>query len=612
MWRVKTLVALSLCVALAGCDDEDSEAESTGGEGGAVAGAGGAAGGAGGEAGMGGAHEMPDDTACDAEPVIRTTAAGVEFVRTPDACFEGLPGWPFEAEYVEIDGLRQGYVDEGPADGPVVLLLHGQPSWSYLYRKMIPVLAEAGYRVIAMDHLGMGRSDKPVDIEQYTYLGHNDRLLRFIEALELRDIHLFVQDWGSLIGLRVAGLNPDLFARIAVGNGDLPVIPEGFQPFEPVENPNEPADLPLPFGGIPDQQVPFYDGCDPLFSGGDAPQGGFGAWMEYALRATNFRPSEVIEALTWFDLPPDEEAAYDAPYPSRIYMAGPRTFPSLVNELPGTTEAAWAGLMAFEKPFITLWAANDPGNLGQCATQQKLVDSIPGAQGLPHMRLPEASHFLQDDQGAQIAQRLAALFKIVPHRRASRYCELLIVYMHDGALEAEVWGTPGLNACPEEAWAAIDIDAIQAETGALAVIRNGPRHWIPNTTTSEAQGERMRRTFGTLEMNLLASVPLESGAQESTPYTPQIVRRATTYTFNAGEEIYELTSAEGEIYVMQSMSLMSDPELTFADLPNLSARLSLPEGWAYQARTLSEDLVMSVDGEATVLIDDLGNTYQQR
>ena len=184
-----------------------------------------------------------DELACDAEPIVMTTADGIDFVRTPDACFTELPDWPYEPDYVEIDGRRQAYVDEGPADGEVVLLLHGQPSWSYLYRKMIPVLADAGYRVIAMDHLGMGRSDKPVDIESYSYLGHNERLQTFVEELELTDINLFVQDWGSLIGLRTAGLDPDRYATIAVGDGALPVIPAGFEPFPPVEDPDVLTDL---------------------------------------------------------------------------------------------------------------------------------------------------------------------------------------------------------------------------------------------------------------------------------------------------------------------------------------------------------------------------------
>ncbi len=342
-------------------------------------------------------------TACDAEPVIMTTQAGVDFVRTPDSCFESLPDWPYEPQYVELDGLRQAYVDEGPADGQVVLLLHGQPSWSYLYRKMIPVLARAGLRVIAMDHLGMGRSDKPIDIASYSYLGHNDRLERFIEALELGDITLFAQDWGSLIGLRVAGLNPGWFARIAIGDGMLPVIPAGIQPYPPVENPDEIVNIEPLFGLMPAQQVPFYDGCEPI---GEPDEGYFGDWMIYAMKAESFHASEVVEAMTWFDLPADEEAAYDAPFPSRIYMAGPRVFPSLVNELPGVTEQAWEALTSFAKPFVTIWASNDPGNLGQCSVQDNLICSIPGAEGQPHTRLPEASHFLQDDQGAEIGARL--------------------------------------------------------------------------------------------------------------------------------------------------------------------------------------------------------------
>ncbi len=345
---------------------------------------------------------------CDAEPEVLTTASGVAFVRTPDACFADLPDWPYAPRYVEIDGLRQAYVDEG--DGPVVLLLHGQPSWSYLYRHMIPGLVDEGYRVIAMDHLGMGRSDKPVDIEAYGYLGHHDRLAAFVDALALSDIHLFVQDWGSLIGLRYAGLNPDRFRRIAVGDGALPVIPAGVMPQPAVDDPDVIRDLANPFGLIPDQQPLYYDGCEPL-GGGDTD---FFAWMTYAMTARDFRPGEVLEALTWFPLSAEVEAAYDAPFPSRTYMAGVRTFPSLINELPGMNGDAWAGLTSFTRPFLTIWAANDPGNLGQCATQQALIDAVPGAEGMPHVRLEEASHFLQDDQGEVIAERLAVFFRPEP------------------------------------------------------------------------------------------------------------------------------------------------------------------------------------------------------
>lgn len=543
--------------------------------------------------------------ACHSEPVIMTTSAGVDFVRTPDSCFESLPNWPYTPRHVEIDGLRQAYVDEGPADGPIVLLLHGQPSWSYLYRKMIPVLASAGFRVIAMDHLGMGRSDKPIDIASYSFLGHYDRLERFVEALGLTDINLFVQDWGSLLGLRYAGLHPDRFARIAVGDGALPVIPAGVQPFPPVENPDEIADMPSAFTQIPAQQPPFYDGCRLLVPGG----GNFGAWMIYAMKAASFRPSEVVEGLTWFDLPADEEAAYDAPFPSRIYMAGPRVFPSLVNELPGVNQEAWEGLTSFEKPFLTIWASNDPGNLGQCATQQQLIDAIPGAAGLPHDRLAEASHFLQDDQGAEIARRLVQFYGAVPLRGGSRYCEVLLVHQRGTVLEAEVWGTQGLNDCPAALWEALDPDTLRSETGAFAVFLNGPRYWLPNSTTGELPAQQ-RMTFGDLETRFLATVevdPLQQGA----PYTEVSVRRSTTFIFDQGEEIYELESPAGVIYVMQAMSQIVDPNLTLGDLATLGERLMLPEGWSYHVRTLESELVLTVAGEAIVIQDELRNTYQR-
>ena len=299
------------------------------------------------------------------------TSNGVQFVRTPDEYFQNLPDWSYSYQYVEIDGLRQAYAEDGPANGPVVLLLHGQPSWSYLYRTMIPILADAGYRVIAMDHLGMGRSDKPVDISDYSYLGHADRLERFIQQMGLSDINLFVQDWGSLIGLRVAGLNPDWFATISVGNGQLPVVPEGFQIMAPIENPDEIEDIVSPFADIPAQQVPYYDGCE-LIAGSFE----FDEWAYYSMKGASYTASEVVEALTWFDLPEDVEAAYDAPFPDRAYMAGTRTFPALVNEVAGVNMEAWAGLTSYTKPFLTIWGANDNGSLGTCEAQQTLIDNV--------------------------------------------------------------------------------------------------------------------------------------------------------------------------------------------------------------------------------------------
>jgi haloalkane dehalogenase len=351
--------------------------------------------------------------ACNSEPVLRKTTDGIEFVRTPEACFDGIPNFPYEPKYVEIDGLRQAYVEDGPATADPVLLLHGQPSWGYLYRKMIPVLSDAGHRVIAMDHLGTGRSDKPTSIKSYSYLGHIDRLEKFITALGLNNITLFCQDWGSLIGLHVAGKHPDWFARIVVGDGALPVIPAGIKPYPDVQDPDTIDDtLAAPFEGMPAQQVEFYnEDCTPKLKGDPAY---FGKWMAYSMKNSTFTAAKVVEAMTWFDVPADEEAAYDAPFPSRIYMAGIRVFPSLANELGGANQSSWEGLKAFTKPFLTIWAGNDPGNLGQCSTQDNLICNVAGAKDQPHTRLPEASHFLQDDQGDEIAKRMVDFMSATP------------------------------------------------------------------------------------------------------------------------------------------------------------------------------------------------------
>ena len=344
---------------------------------------------------------------CQVELEIMTTADGVEFVRTPDVCFENLLDWSYEPQYVEIDGLRQAYVDVGPADADeTILLLHGQPSWSYLYRKMIPVLAQEGHRVIAMDHVGMGRSDKPIDPDYYTYLGHTGRLETFIQELELENITIFVQDWGSLIGLHTIGTNPDWFERVVVGNGFLPTFEEGTIPFSLPENPELTRNLFYrTITSIPEQQPEFYDAEGNVINS-QMENSNFGVWIDYSRNDERFEAVQILEAMTYFDLSAEEEAAYNAPFPSRIAMGGPRAFPGLVNQLPGVTNVAWAGLSEFEKPFLTIWGGNDPGNLGRPEVQQGLLNHVPGTEGWDHVRLPEASHFLQDDQGEEIARRI--------------------------------------------------------------------------------------------------------------------------------------------------------------------------------------------------------------
>ncbi|MBW1852517.1 MAG: hypothetical protein JRJ15_14065, partial [Deltaproteobacteria bacterium] len=211
----------------------------------------------------------------------------------------------------------------------------------------------------------------------------------------------------------VAGVHPEWFARIVVGDGVLPVIPEGIQPFPQVFYPEllNPWIVP-PFAPIPPQQEPFFDEEGNRLIEGNSNY--FYKWMRYAMKAPSFHPAEVVEAMTWFDLPPEEEAAYDAPFPCRLYMAGARVFPSLVNDLPGVNEEAWAGLTAYESPFLTIWASNDPGQLGSQDAQNRFIDNIPGAAGHPHTRLPEASHFLQDDQGAEIARLMVEFIEANP------------------------------------------------------------------------------------------------------------------------------------------------------------------------------------------------------
>lgn len=348
---------------------------------------------------------LPPSAECTVVPEILTTEDGVEYVRTPDACFENLPDWDYETHYLEIDGLRQAYIDEGPSDADPILLLHGQPSWSYLYRYMIPVLVADGHRVIAMDHLGMGRSDKPIDIEYHSFENHVYRLETFIEELELDNLTVFMQDWGSVMGMYLAGTNPDLFDRIVLGNGGLPVI-------EKVEPLPDDIDASIDsfnkvLTSMPAKQPKFFDeDGNSLLPGDVGVEGGFGEWIVYALYYEDFKASSMVEGLTFDKLTRAEKAAYDAPFPSRVYMAAPRTFPSLLNTLVGVLEPAHAGLLTYDKPFLTIFGGNDPQLAAGADVQDQYISTIPGAEGQDHYRFPDASHFLQDDKGAEIAEMI--------------------------------------------------------------------------------------------------------------------------------------------------------------------------------------------------------------
>jgi haloalkane dehalogenase len=356
-----------------------------------------------------GASDSADSAVpCSAPLITRTTANGVPFVRTPDACFENLLNWPYKAKYVEIDGLRQAYIDEGPKSGEVILLVHGQPTWSYLYSSVIPGLVAAGHRVIAMDHLGMGRSDKPVDLGFHSFGRHVARLNAFMDALQLRDINLFTQDWGSHISLFIAADDPGRFKRIIVGNGGLPLVRTPITVPADIDAGNAGFDQIL--SSIPDQQEPFFDSNgQPIGGGGGAspdPSAGFGQWVTYARTFEGFRPSRIVEALTYVPISPQVEAAYDAPFPDRAAMAGPRTFPSLRDELIGITESRREALKTYQRPLLTLFGGNDPGFDAEEDNQRWLTTQIAGAAAQPHQRFFDASHYPEIDKGPEVAARI--------------------------------------------------------------------------------------------------------------------------------------------------------------------------------------------------------------
>jgi haloalkane dehalogenase len=293
----------------------------------------------------------------------------MEALRTPDERFDGLSGYPFAPHYVEVPSgtgsgtLRLHYVDEGPADATdTVLLLHGEPSWSYLYRSMIPPIAAAGYRVVAPDLIGFGRSDKPAAREDYTYQRHVDWMTAALEAIDLSHITLFCQDWGGLIGLRLAAEMPDRFDRIVAANTFLPT--------------------------------------------GDQPPGkAFLNWQNFSQTVEDFAVGQMLNFGSNSDLSPAEIAAYDAPFPDDTFKAGARQFPMLVPTSPddpaaAANRAAWEVLGKWEKPFLTAFNGDKVFKGADRALQER----IPGAAGQPHTVTAGDGHFLQEDNGPELAQ----------------------------------------------------------------------------------------------------------------------------------------------------------------------------------------------------------------
>jgi len=303
----------------------------------------------------------------------------MDVVRTPEERFAALPGFPYEPRYVEVgsgDGgtLRVAYVDAGPADGEVVVLLHGEPSWSFLWRSVVPELAGAGLRVVAPDLVGFGRSDKPVDQAAYSYARHVAWVREaLLDRLDLTGITLVGQDWGGLVGLRLVAEHPDRFARVVVANTGLPT--------------------------------------------GDTPMSeAFLAWQRFATTAPRFDGGRIVANGTVTGLPAEVVAAYDAPFPDDAAKAGARVFPALVPTAPddpasAANRAAWEVLARWDRPFLTAFSDSDPITGGGDRVFQRLV---PGAQGMPHTTLRGGGHFLQEDVGPELGRVVAAFVAATP------------------------------------------------------------------------------------------------------------------------------------------------------------------------------------------------------
>lgn len=287
----------------------------------------------------------------------------MDILRTPDERFSNLPDYPFDPHYVEAGTPRIHYIDEGSRSAAPVLMLHGEPSWSYLYRKMIPVFVSAGLRAIAPDLVGFGRSDKPAKREDYTYLRHVNWITRFIQKLDLSGITLVCQDWGGLIGLRIAAEHQELFARIVAANTGLPT--------------------------------------------GDGPIGdAFMAWRKFSQETPTFPIGQIIQGACVSGLPPEVVAAYDAPFPEERFKAGARQFPILVpialdDPAAPANRKAWEVLRRWEKPFLTAFSDGDPVTKGG---DLLLQSAIPGARKQPHTTIKGAGHFLQEDKGEELAR----------------------------------------------------------------------------------------------------------------------------------------------------------------------------------------------------------------
>ncbi len=311
--------------------------------------------------------------------------SGTEFVRTPDECFAALDDYPFEPQYASVrakgvDPLRMHYVDSGPRDAPVVLLLHGQPTWSYLYRKVIPVLTRRGLRAVAPDNIGFGRSDKPTERTDYTYRRHIEWMTSFVDGLDLGEVTLVVQDWGGPIGLGTLAASPERFARVVASNTVLHTSDPGLA-----------GKLTWANHAIGDGRVVLEQSLVD--------------YVQYCQRAPELVASTFLYSSAG-SLPAEVLAAYDAPFPDPSFTAGLRQMTGLIPLTPTDRGAAigratMQALHRWERPFLTAFSDGDPATRGWATVFQ---EQVPGAAGRTHPTIKDAGHFVQEEKGDELGQ----------------------------------------------------------------------------------------------------------------------------------------------------------------------------------------------------------------
>ena len=349
----------------------------------------------------------------------------MNILRTPDSCFEGLTDYPFEPQYTTIkthDGqdLRIHHIDEGPRDGAIVLCIHGQPVWSYLYRKMIPYLTAAGLRVICPDLVGYGKSDKPAAREDYSYERQVEWMGAWLEQNDFSGVTFFGQDWGGLIGLRLVAAHSDRFDNVVIGNTGLPYNPDVPQALvDEVEDYRANAPTPTLFSMTKELRSLSWDGKTAN------PARIFAVWQKFCWETihppfglmltmmTEKQPTFIKVARALLHklgvrkpLPSSVAKAYDAPFPSAEYVMGPRAMPSQVPSLPTSPSLeqqrlAWEFFDKFEKPFVCAFADDDPVTKGGDAI---FLQRVPGTKGQPHTTIKGAGHFLQETRPKEVSQ----------------------------------------------------------------------------------------------------------------------------------------------------------------------------------------------------------------